>query len=223
MFMFWPDDYDWSWHLLRPISTAVSGGAEFNECYRTAQRIKLRDPESWHTEWLRTAKHVKTLAERAETAKHPITARDHYLRAAVYFRWAEALLNANPLDPRRVPTYDEGVACFQRAGRSFVPPLEHVEIPYEGSSLPGYFYPGRGATGRRVATVVYIAGADVLKEELYFMGGKALVQPRVRLAHHGRPRSGGEPSAPEPLYAPRLRSAGAGGPGFSGITARSRW
>jgi dienelactone hydrolase len=179
MFKLWPEDYDWSWHLLRPIAAAVYGGAEFNESYRTAEQIKLRDRGSWHKEWLRTANHVKALAEAAERAGHPVTARDHYLRACIYSRWAEAFLD--PADERRLPTYDTCVACFQRAGRSFTPPLEHVEIPYEGSSLPGYFYPGRGTMGNRVAGVLYIAGADVLKEELYFMGGKALTDRGLAL------------------------------------------
>lgn len=171
MFEFWRDDFNWSWHLLRPIEAAVLGGGEFNECYRTAERIKLGDTESWHTEWKRTADHVKGLGERAEAAGRVVTAREHYLRASNYYRWSEAFLDHE--DPRRIPTYDDCVGCFQRAGRWFTPPLEQVEIPYEGTSLPGYFYPGRGKPGQRVPAVLYIAGADVLKEELYFMGGRA--------------------------------------------------
>lgn len=173
MFEFWPEDFNWSWHLLRPIAAAVFAGGEFNECYRTAERIKLGDKESWHAEWRRTADHVKALGERAEAAGYVVTARGHYLRASNYYRWSEAFLDHE--DRRRIPTYDECVRCFQRAGRWFVPPLEQVEIPYEGTSLPGYFYPGRGKPGQRVSAILYIAGADVLKEELYFMGGRGLV------------------------------------------------
>jgi len=129
MFLYWPDTFNWSWHLLRPIAASVYGGGEFNECYNTAQRIKANDPESWHTEWLRTADHVRELARRAEEAGHIVTAHDHYLRASNYYRWSEAFLDH--ADARRLPTYDNCVECFQKAGRWFTPALEQVEVPYE--------------------------------------------------------------------------------------------
>lgn len=179
MFLYWPENFNWSWHLLRPIAASVFGGGEFNECYRTAERIKVGDGESWHTEWLRTADHARELGEQAEAAGHRVTAREHYLRACNYYRWSEAFLDH--ADPRRLPTYDRCVQSFQRAGRWFSPVLEQVEVPYETTSLPGYFYPGQGTRERRVPGILYIAGADVLKEELYFMGGRGVMDRGMAL------------------------------------------
>ena len=179
MFRYWPENFDWSWNLLRPIAAGVYGGGEFNECYRTAERITAGDKESWHTEWHRTAEHVRRLAEAAEAAGHPTSAHDHNLRASIYYRWAEAFLDH--ADPRRLPTYDLCVSCFQRAGTRFPTPLQAVEVPYEGTSLPAYFYPGQGTPDRKVAAVIYIPGADVLKEELYFMGGRGIVDRGMAL------------------------------------------
>jgi len=102
MFLYWPDTFNWSWHLLRPIAASVYGGGEFNECYNTAQRIKANDPESWHTEWLRTADHVRELARRAEEAGHIVTAHDHYLRASNYYRWSEAFLDHADAEVSRI-------------------------------------------------------------------------------------------------------------------------
>jgi len=188
MFLYWPDNFNWSWHLLRPIAASVYGGGEFNECYNTAQRMKVGDPESWHTEWLRTADHVRGLAERAEEAGHIVTAHDHYLRASNYYRWSEAFLDH--ADPRRLPTYDRCVACFQKAGRWFTPALESVEVPYENTSLPGYFYPGRGTATNKVPGILYVPGADVLKEELYFMGGRGIIDRGMALLTMDGPGQG---------------------------------
>lgn len=180
MFKYWPDSFDLSWHLLRPIAAAIYGGGEFNECFRTAERIKPGDNESWHREWYATAEHVHGLAKAAEQAGHITSAHDHFLRACTYYRWAEAFLTET--DPRQIPTYDRVVECFTAAGRWFPRPLESVEIPYEnGKSLPAYFYPGRGTPERKVPGILYIAGADVLKEELYFMGGRGVTDPGMAL------------------------------------------
>jgi dienelactone hydrolase len=179
MFTMWPRDFDWSWHLLRPIAEGIYGGGEFNEIYRAAARMTLGDKESWYREWLSLAEQIDALGRQADGAGHTITARDHYLRACNYYRWAEFFLL--PQDTRRAHTYDRCVACFRAAGQYFTVPLERVEVPYEGTTLPGYFYPALDRVGPKTPAVLYVAGADVLKEELYFLGGKAAIERGMAL------------------------------------------
>ncbi len=201
MFTMWPEHHDWSWHLARPIAEAIDGGGEFNEIYRAALRMKPGDPEDWRREWSRLADAVMSRAREAEATGHRITARDHYLRACGYYRWAEFFLM--PEDPRRPPLYESCVAAFRAAGRYFDPPLERVEIPYQGVTLPGYFYPAAGAAGGRSPAVLYVAGADVLKEELYFLGGRAAIARGMALLVMDGPGQGetlrhrGIPSRPD--------------------------
>lgn len=179
MFKFWPEDEDWSWHLLRPMAEAMYGGGEAQECLRAAARIRLGDKESWHAEWKALADQVAQLGEDALAGGRRVTARDHFLRASNYYRWAEFFLAAD--DPRRLPAYRRCVDCFRKAGPCLDPPLERVEIPYEGTRLQGYFYPAKGGAGRKTPGALYVAGADVLKEELYFLGGRALIERGVSL------------------------------------------
>ena len=179
MFRMWPEDQDASWHVLRPIAEGIHGGGEFNEIYRAAERMQPGDHESWHEEWMRLAGAVEQLGRKAEEQEHGVSARDHYLRASNYFHWAEFFLL--PEDSRRLPTYDRGVACFRAAGRYFNPPLEQVEIPYEGGSLPGYFYPPQNPPRQPAGGLLYVAGADVVKEEIYFLGGRAAIERGMAL------------------------------------------
>lgn len=177
VFKFWPENEDWSWHLLRPLAEADFGGGEAQECLRAASRIRPGDREGWHAEWRRLADEVREKAEAAEGKGRWVTAREGFLRASNYYRWAEFFLD--PEDERRLPTYRRCIESFRKGGRYFEPPLERVQIPYEGDFLPGYFYPSR--RGPKSPGVLYVAGADVLKEELYFLGGKALIERGVSL------------------------------------------
>jgi dienelactone hydrolase len=179
VFKFWPENEDWSWHFLRPMAEAVYGGGEAQECLRAAARITPGDKESWHVEWKALADQVAEAAEEALAKGRTVTARDHLLRACAYYRWAEYFLAAD--DPRRIPTYKKAIDGFRKAGPHLDPPLERVEVPYEGAVLQGYFYPGRSPAGEKTPGALYIAGVDVLKEELYFLGGRALIERGLSL------------------------------------------
>ena len=180
MFKFWPENEDWSWHLLRTMAEANYGGGEAQECLRTAGRIKVGDKESWHVEWKTQADYVAELGKEAQSKGYMITARDHFLRACSYYRWAEFFLASD--DPRRLPTYRCCIDTFRQAGPYLDPPVERVEIPYEDTTLQGYFYAAKGASVENPSPgVIYIAGADVLKEELYFLAGHSLIERGLSL------------------------------------------
>jgi pimeloyl-ACP methyl ester carboxylesterase len=177
MFKYFPQDEDlewvkqtghrgWSYQMMRLISQAHVGGGQFSEAHEAARRIVYGDDESWLAEWTRLGERLERLAEEAEQASHFVTARDRYLRAANYFRTGEFFVR--PADPRKLETYDRGVACFQRAGRYFRPPLERVLVQYEDTSLPGYFVPGRNVGAGPGPAVIFFGGADSTAEELYF-------------------------------------------------------
>ena len=82
--------------MLRAISEIYYKGADIGECFSTAYRIKEGDFESWHQEWLKTAKRIHKYAEECLAAGHKISAREAYLRASNYYRVAEFLL----MDPK---------------------------------------------------------------------------------------------------------------------------
>lgn len=160
-------DYIWSFNTIRLISQAHFGGGQFMEIYETIARIREGDRESWHQEWSRTAERVEADAHSAAVAGHPLSARDAFQRATQYWRMADFFLTH--ADPRRPPTYLKSLECFRQAGHYFEPPLERVHIPYEGTTLPGYFFPAKGQQlGERRPTVVFFGGGDSTAEELYF-------------------------------------------------------
>jgi pimeloyl-ACP methyl ester carboxylesterase len=76
----------------------------------------------------------------------------------------------DPEDPRIQATWGVSKECFSKAARLFSPPFEPVEIPYERTTLPGYFYRvnENNDSSRAIRpTLIVHGGFDSTLEELY--------------------------------------------------------
>ena len=162
-------DQNFSFEFLRLLGEAVHGGADINECFVTASRIKEGDFESWHQEWNRTAERIHQIAENCLAHNHMVSAREAFLRASNYYRCAEFFMHMEigKTDVRAMSTYEKSVNCFQQAMRLFPFVCERVKIPYEGTNLPGYFYRVDPSTTPR-STLLIHGGYDSTGEEQYY-------------------------------------------------------
>jgi pimeloyl-ACP methyl ester carboxylesterase len=160
-------DPTFSLQLLRTIGETYYKVADIGECLSTAYRIKEGDFESWHIEWLKTAKRINKYADECLVAGHTISAREAYLRASNYYRVSGFLL-IDPDDPRIQTTWESSKKCFSNAAKLFSPSFEAIEIPYEGTTLPRYFYhvKDNSNTTPRPTLIVH-GGFDSTLEELY--------------------------------------------------------
>jgi alpha-beta hydrolase superfamily lysophospholipase len=133
-------DPQFSFQFLRVLGSAASRQADVGECFATADRIVEGNFESWTREWTRTADRVAAGALKSAEANHPVSAADAYLRAANYYRAAEFYLHGTPDDPRIQELTGRSAHCFREGLRHGGIAHEYVEIPYEGTTLPGIFY-----------------------------------------------------------------------------------
>ncbi|TVP41977.1 hypothetical protein NARC_10383 [Candidatus Nitrosocosmicus arcticus] len=125
--------------LLRTIAETYYKGADIGECISTAYRIKEGDFESWYSEWIKTAKRIHQYAEDCISHGHLKSANEAFLRASNYYRTAGFLL-VEPDDSRLRAAVEQSKECFRNAISTFPFKVETVEIPYEGTTLPGYYY-----------------------------------------------------------------------------------
>ncbi|MHC1742352.1 MAG: alpha/beta hydrolase family protein [Syntrophobacteraceae bacterium] len=147
------------------LGATVNHGCEIGEAYRTAANIKDGDAGSWQAEWAATARLVEARGEQSLAGGHRVSARDQFQRASYYYRIA--LLSMMPDDPRMRDYAGKSRSLLRRAGELFDPPLEYVEIPFDGTVLPGYFR--KAATGAKpVKTLIMIGGGETFAEDLYF-------------------------------------------------------
>jgi pimeloyl-ACP methyl ester carboxylesterase len=86
-----------------------------------------------------------------------VSASDSYFRATNYFRAAEFYLHGTPNDPRIHELSERSARCFEAALRTSAIRHEFTKIAYEGTTLPGIFYPASNDRGR---TLIVQTGFD---------------------------------------------------------------
>jgi len=162
------NDPTFSFQLLRTIGSSYYGGADIGECLSTAYRIREGEFESWYSEWIKTAERVRKVADDCLSSGHEISAHQAYLRASSYYRTAEFFLHENPDDQRIIETWQYSVDCFLKAAKYFSSnSFEAIEIPYEGTTIPAYFYKTPLSSTSPRPTLVAHTGFDGTQEELY--------------------------------------------------------
>jgi len=170
------DDESFSFETLRAAGFARDGGADLGEILSTAREIPDGDEDAWLRAWQATAERVGALGEASRAAGHRVSAREALLRASNYYRTAEFFRRAQPADDPLVKDLSQrSRAAFGAAIELFDTPVERVEIPYEGTTLPGYLFLADD-TGAPRPTLVYVNGYDSTAEEAWFVVGASGVR-----------------------------------------------
>jgi len=167
MFEYFPGRYMWSLAVNRALASGALLGEIDWACsgLRDAAARGTATNEEWHAAWTKLARQVESTAQEALQARRKVTARDHFMRASLYYQWAEAFLK--PDDSRCVPLFRSHLDTFAEGARLFDPAIEIVQIPFEGRTLHAYFVKAPG-TGRKPA-VVLSDGLDGTKEEMIYV------------------------------------------------------
>ncbi len=137
---------------------AFQGLSDIGECYDTQHRVKAGDPWSWPLEWEKTADRLKQLASESESQGHLISAGQAYLRASNYYI-ASMHRHPDAYHPGIRKMTEASVACFSKSIKYLDMPVEEVEIPFEDTTLPGYFYRSPTA-GKNAPTMIIFNGRD---------------------------------------------------------------
>ena len=173
-FTYFPANYRWSHGLLLALSGAAWGGGEIGEINRVGLKLRERmgDDRAWFEEWARMAEAVETEGRKRANEGKDVSAAAYLLRAAHYYHVGERFLQPKT---DGLAAYRRGVECFREAaGKMRRPRIEHVEVPYEGTSLPAVFVHPEGTSGPAPA-LIFFDGFDVTKEIQYFKGVPDLV------------------------------------------------
>ncbi len=161
--------------LLRAIGYAPYGGADAAECLAVAGLITGTSLDSWHDAWMAAAARLCEQAEASAAAGQVASARSGFFRAANYFRTAGLFAMGVPLDPRLAEAHRREADSFRRGAALLAVPPEIVQIPYEGTFLPGYHFRAAADAAPR-ATMILVTGYDGTAEELYFANGAAALE-----------------------------------------------
>jgi len=97
------------------------------------------------------------------------------MRASNYYRAAEFEVRDNPEDPRSLRGWQSSHNCFAEAAQLYDPPFEAVEVTYEGTTLPGYFY-RVDDSGQPRPTLIATNGYDATVQGMHFGHAAAAVR-----------------------------------------------
>lgn len=152
------------------LAYSTRGGADLGEVYAAAGRISQYDTEAWVREFTSIGDKVAAMADEALAKGHLVTARDRYLRAFAHER--AALFQLSPLKypnryrKHRLSSQDR----FRKAISLFNQPVEVLEIPFEGKTIPGYFMKPDNSNTKR-PTLITLGGGDSVCEDICLLFG----------------------------------------------------
>ena len=212
-FTYFPENYRWSHGLLIGLNMAPWGGAEIGEVNRIGLRLKkyIGDDDAWFREWAREARTVEDRGRDLIAGGRAKSGAQYLQRASAYYHVGERFLQ--PKSAEGLSAYKRGVECLRDAAKYIQRPrLEHVEIPYEGSSLPAIYVHAEPANrSGKVPAMVFFDGLDVTKEIQYLKGVADLAARGIACLIVDGPGNGESIRFPEFLSASghrALRNAG---------------
>jgi dienelactone hydrolase len=137
-----------------------AGCGDAGEILAAVSAITDADATTWVTAWQALGDRVAQIADDALAAGHRVSARDAYLRAAAYYA---AVLDEVDGVKDADAALQTGFAAHRRCFDAYITlldvPGEKVEIPYESSTMPGYFF-APAADGAARPTVIVNNGSD---------------------------------------------------------------
>lgn len=187
--IYWKDpelDFFWSWML----GGLFCGGGTSGELYYAASRVDEGEPETFISEFTELGARVERLGDEALRSGHAVSAREAFLRANRYYRLAISFMY--PREERHPDSCRAAERAFRKAAPLLDPPMEIIEIPYEGKSLPGYFW-SPDASGAKRKTLVAVGGGESFVEDLYFGGAQSIVARGYNWASFDLPGQGSLP------------------------------
>jgi esterase FrsA len=123
-------------------------------------RLSSLEPDLWGREWGKIGSQYESLAEEQQRQDKSKEAGETYYLAYEYFRIGRYPV---PSSPEKMSCYKGALRTFLKAAPTMEPPLERVEIPFEGKKVVGYLQIPKGSG--RPAVVMHWGGVDGWKED----------------------------------------------------------
>lgn len=162
------------WDQARLAHYSKVAGSEAAAVFRAAG-ARMKKFSDIHREFREAARRIQAKAERHEATGHTVAARETYITTALL--WAAARWPLYEVDARYRDYEAAMIACYDKY-IAFAPrPVERVEIPVAGHSLPGLLHlPRQPGGGERFACVLNVGGMDGCKENVVAMYGDAMLE-----------------------------------------------
>ncbi|MFB2580240.1 alpha/beta hydrolase family protein [Herbiconiux sp. P15] len=175
--MYFPTNYVWS---LAAVATLNNGGF-IDEVDRACKPVLIASQngadagtELLYASWAAVADRLVEKARDDEARGRRVGAGETYYRASLYTSQSERL--QSPKWEGRNAAYQKSIDLLLKHVELSRIPVTRVEVPYEDSSLPAYFYRAPGDGPHPV--VIQWNGLDSTKEMMYYSGFPRMLAER---------------------------------------------
>ena len=156
-------------HVLGLVYTGMADVGETLQCICDIDKFA---EGGWAKSWSAMAFKLQSQAEDYEANGHTQSAASAYLRASTY--WRVMLMNYTDIHSPKVQEYAQSyMSCYERYLSLSGYPGECIEIPYEGTFLPGHIYRSPHAEGKAPLLVI-TPGRDTWAEDTRWVYDEAL-------------------------------------------------
>ena len=127
---------------------------------QVVRRLSSLESDVWGEEWGKIGSKYESLAEEQQRQGRSKEAGATYYLAYEYFRIGRYPV---PSSPEKMNCYQGALRTFLKAAPTMEPPLERVEIPFEGKKVVGYLQIPKESD--RPPVVMHWGGVDGWKED----------------------------------------------------------
>ncbi|MGC2163353.1 MAG: hypothetical protein WA634_15705 [Silvibacterium sp.] len=154
------------------LGSAYYGCANPGKIFAITSNIKDGDYESAYKAFFDAGTEAKGWADEAAGKNQRVSAHEAYLWAANYLYASMYFLDGTADASRMLPTWKLYESCWTPAAALNTPAVERVEIPYENTTLTGWFFRASDSKERR-PLVILNNGSDGSELDMLVMGGAA--------------------------------------------------
>src|SRR6185312_719830 len=155
---FFKDD-DFSFITEHALGATYHQAADVGEVLSTVERIRNSHAQSWVDEWTATADRLAAEAGANAAAGRLRSAPRQFLRVSMYYWLASSAADGTGDPALFAALWEKHRAAWDRFIDLTELAAERIEIPYEATTLPGYFFRS-GPPGEPRRTLVYNNGSD---------------------------------------------------------------
>lgn len=123
--------------------------ADLGKLLYIAGQIEDGNYESAYRAFYNAGAEAEELAGDSLAAGHEVSAREAFLWASNYYYSATYFIDLSDDPSRMLPTWRSSRDCFESAMTLFEPLVVPVMIPYEGTTLSGYYFRCERGSSRR--------------------------------------------------------------------------
>jgi dienelactone hydrolase len=164
------EDHTFETIFLTSLGRAYHAGANPGKVLYLTRQVKDGDFESAFVAFRRAGDEARAQAEESLAGGHRESARQAYLWAQNFYDSATYFVDGSADPSRFLPTWELLYDCWLKSLPLFDPPIEPVSIPYEGTTLRGFYMRGRGSAPRR-PLLILVNGSDGSLLDMWLWGG----------------------------------------------------